>query len=128
MFRFRRRARQAHVLIPRGVRLLFDENISPDLPRLLASLFPSSAHVRDIGLVGADDMVVWGAAAEKDFVLVTKDDDFVELSILRGAPPKIVLIGLGNCRTAAIVALLTAEKSKIDRFDSDDAASILELS
>ena len=109
------------------MRLLFDENLSPDLPKQIAGIFPSSAHIRDVGLLGADDVVIWRLAAEKGFVLVTKDDDFVELSILRGAPPKIILIGLGNCRTSAIAALLEAEKAKIERFDSDDSASILEL-
>ena len=109
------------------MRLLFDENLSADLPKQVASLFPSSAPLRDVGLVGADDIVIWRVAAEKGFFLVTKDDDFVELSILRGAPPKVILIGLGNCRTSAVVALLSAEKSKIERFESDEAASILEL-
>ena len=109
------------------MRLLFDENLSPDLPTQVASLFPSSAHIRSVGLVGADDVVIWRVAAEQGFVLVTKDDDFVELSILRGAPPKIILVGLGNCRTSAVAALLLAEKSKIERFGSDDSASILEL-
>ena len=90
-------------------------------------MFPSSAHVRDVGLVGADDIVIWRLAADNGYVLVTKDDDFVELSILRGAPPKIILIGLGNCRTSAVAALLEAEKSKIERFESDDSASLLEL-
>lgn len=113
--------------MPRGVKLLFDENLSPDLPRQVASIFPSSAHIRDVGLVGGDDVVIWQLASEKGFVLVTKDDDFVELSILRVAPPKIILIGLGNCRTSAIAALLTAEKPRIERFGSDDSTSILEL-
>jgi len=109
------------------VRLLFDENLSPDLPGLLATRFPSSAHVRDIGLVGADDVVIWSTAAKLGFVLVTKDDDFLELSILRGAPPKVVLIGLGNCRTSAVVAILSAEKLKLEQFESDAEASLLEL-
>ena len=127
MLRVRRGARSAYVLIARSVRLLFDENLSPDLPRHVVGLFPSSAHVRDIGLVGMDDAVIWRLAGEKGFVLVTKDDDFVELSILRGAPPKIIRIGLGNCRTSAIVALLVAERSKIEQFESDASASLLEL-
>lgn len=109
------------------MRLLFDENLSPDLPGLLAPLFPGSAHVRDLGLVGADDGVIWSAAAKQGTVLVTKDDDFLELSILRGAPPKVVVIGLGNCRTSAVVALLSAEKLKLERFESDADASLLEL-
>ena len=96
------------------MRFLFDENLSPDLPLLLASLFPGSAHLRDLGLVGADDVVIWDVAAKQSLVLVTKDDDFLELSILRGAPPKVVVIGLGNCRTSAVAALLREEKRKLE--------------
>ena len=107
--------------------MLFDENLSPALPGQLARLFPGSVHVRDLGLVGADDLVLWRSAAERGLVLTTKDDDFVELSILRGAPPKVLRITLGNCRSAAISALLAAERGRIERFVNDGQASILEL-
>ena len=107
------------------MRLLFDENLSPALPGQLAGLFPDSVHVRDLGLVGADDLALWRAAAEQGLVLTTKDDDFVELSILRGAPPKVLRITLGNCRTAEIVVLLSAEHARIERFVGDAEASIL---
>ncbi len=109
------------------MRLLFDENLSPDLPQLLAGSFPDSVHVRVLGIVGADDAVVWAAAAQQGLVLVTKDDDFRELSILRGAPPKVVVIGLGNCRTSAVAGLLVAEKHKLEQFERDASASLLEL-
>jgi predicted nuclease of predicted toxin-antitoxin system len=110
------------------VRLLFDENLSPDLPRLLADPFPYSAHVRDKNLVGSDDLTLWQFAVANGFALVTKDDDFVELSILRGAPPKVILIGLGNCRTSDVVALLKAERTKLDQFAGDATVSVIELS
>jgi predicted nuclease of predicted toxin-antitoxin system len=109
------------------VKLLFDENLSHDLPRLLSSHFPSSAHVRDLGLVGADDLVIWSAAAAQNFILVTKDDDFIELSILRGAPPKVVAIGLGNCRTSEVAGLLVSERARLEQFERDMATSLLEI-
>ena len=34
------------------MKLLFDENLSPKLPRLLDTLFPGSQHVRDCNLKG----------------------------------------------------------------------------
>jgi predicted nuclease of predicted toxin-antitoxin system len=109
------------------VRLLFDENLSPGLPKLLEVRFPLSAHVRDVGLLGADDMAIWRFALEQGYILVSKDDDFVELSVLRGAPPKLICVGLGNCRTSAVVALLEAEISRIEKFERDPDASLLEL-
>ena len=32
------------------MKLLYDENLSPRLVRLLEDLFPNSIHVRDVGL------------------------------------------------------------------------------
>ncbi len=109
------------------MRLLFDENLSPDLPHLLAGEFPDSAHLRDLGLVGADDAVIWHAAAVQGFVLVSRDDDFIELAILRGAPPKVVAVGLGNCRTAEVEALLRSARDRLERFALEPDASLLEL-
>ena len=40
------------------MKLLFDENLSPKLVRLLEDLSPDSVHVRDVGLKSADDLVV----------------------------------------------------------------------
>jgi hypothetical protein len=48
------------------------------------------------------------------FVIVSKDGDFADLSVLYGAPPKIVWIRRGNCSTAAIVTLLRTHASGLD--------------
>ena len=41
------------------MKLLFDQNLSPRLTRLLADIYPESIHVRDVGLREADDLVIW---------------------------------------------------------------------
>jgi predicted nuclease of predicted toxin-antitoxin system len=57
------------------MRLLFDENLSHKLVRLLADLFPDSIHVRDVGLKAAGDPVVWEFAKNNDLMIVSKDSD-----------------------------------------------------
>lgn len=109
------------------MKLLFDENLSPELPRLLADAFPDCAHIRRVNLAGADDADIWQVAAVQGYTLVTKDDDFLELSILRGAPPKVIMIRLGNCRTSDVVALFNRETTRIGQFDRDTSASLLEI-
>ena len=37
------------------MKLLFDENLSPKLPRLVAASFPGSQHIRELGLKGQTD-------------------------------------------------------------------------
>lgn len=79
--------------------LLFDEQLSEALSFLLRDVFPDSLHVRQIGAGGSPDSTVWALAKNRGCLLVTKDEDFHRLSILRGAPPKVVWLRLGNCTT-----------------------------
>jgi predicted nuclease of predicted toxin-antitoxin system len=53
------------------VRLLFDENVSPELPRMLASEYPGSVHVRELGLRGAEDRQVWDYCRTQGFAIVS---------------------------------------------------------
>ncbi len=55
------------------MKLLFDENLSYKLVRLLEDLFPNSIHVRDIDLKAAADPLVWEYAKDNDLILVSKD-------------------------------------------------------
>ena len=43
---------------------------------LLGDEYPESAHVRDAGLRGAADEVIWEHARNHRYVIVSKDDDF----------------------------------------------------
>lgn len=75
------------------MRLLFDQNLSFKLVRLLTDVYPGSAHVRDLRLVEAEDLTKWRHAAERGLVIVLKDSGFHGLSLLHGHPPKTVLKG-----------------------------------
>jgi len=109
------------------VRLLFDENLSRRLSRELADVHPGSAHVEDLLPTGSPDRAVWDAARDGGYVLVTKDEDFHRLSILLGAPPKVVWIRLGNCPTADVAHLLRTHAEEIRRFVEHDDATFLAL-
>lgn len=69
------------------MRLLFDENLSFRLVGALADIYPESAHVRHVGLLGAEDAAIWAYAAEHGFLLTSKDTDFYDRSVFFGAPP-----------------------------------------
>ena len=101
------------------MKLLFDENLASSLPSLVADIFPGAVHVRDIAMTGADDAEIWKHAAIHGLILVSKDDDYRELSILRGAPPKLVMIGLGNCTTRDVATLLRDRAAQITAFADD---------
>ncbi len=109
------------------MRLLFDENLSPQLVRRLADVFPGCVHVRDCGLKAVADDAVWRHAREQGLVIVSKDEDFRHLSFLQGAPPKVVGIDLGNCSTDLIEQLLRAKRAELVQFAADPLAAFLRL-
>ena len=110
------------------MKLLFDENLSPKLPRRLADLFPDSIHVRDVGLKSSDDPFVWEYARQRDVVVVSKDADMHDRSLLFGYPPKVIWVRLGNCSTRQVEELLRREFASIKKFYEDDYISFLALS
>ena len=109
------------------MKLLFDENLSIALPQTLADLYPDSAHVLDLGLGGQADLRIWERAAADGFVLVSKDQDFHRLSVLRGSPPKVVWVRLGNCTTADIVRLLRFRREQVAEFVNSPNVDFLAL-
>jgi predicted nuclease of predicted toxin-antitoxin system len=109
------------------VKLLFDENLSPALPHRLADIFPNSVHVRDVGMKATDDPIVWDYAKDNDFLIVSKDADMHDLSLVFGNPPKGVWLRLGNCSTRQIEELLRLDFDVIKLFYEDVNVSLLVL-
>jgi predicted nuclease of predicted toxin-antitoxin system len=109
------------------MRLLFDEQPSDALPSMLADEFPGSLHVRVLAGDGASDERVWQLAIEHSCLLVSKDEDFHRLSVLRGAPPKVVWLRLGNCRTNDVAGLLRHQARNLRLFADQQDATFLAL-
>ncbi len=108
-------------------RLFFDEPLSEALCKTLADIFPGSLHIRLLGRGGAPDETVWELARQHGCLVVSKDEDFHRLALLRGAPPKFVWIRLGNCTTDDIEQLLRRHHEDVARFDKQNEATVLEL-
>lgn len=109
-------------------KLLFDQNLSHRLVRLLADAYPDCEHVRNVGLKEASDPEVWEFARDNDYTIVSKDSDFHQRSLLYGFPPKIVWVKLGNCSTKSVEHILRAHRLDLKRFDADATATFLILS
>jgi len=109
------------------VKLLFDQNLSPHLPRLLTNIYPDSVHVRDVELRDASDADIWQFAKDNEFVSVSKDSDFQQRSLLHGFPPKFIWIRVGNCPVKPIEDLLRTHAEAIREFVQDQVAAHLML-
>ncbi len=110
------------------MKLLFDQNLSHRLVRLLADIYPDCQHVRNIGMKEAPDTQVWDFARSNGYAIVSKDSDFHQRSLLLGFPPKVVWVRLGNCSTKAVEQILRAHFEDVSSFETDEAATFLILS
>jgi len=109
------------------MKLLFDQNLSPRLPRLLADIYADSTHVRKVNLRDANDSEIWEYAKANGYAIVSKDSDFQQRSLLLGAPPKFIWLRVGNCTVKKTEDLLRSYSAAIHTFDLDDSKSHLML-
>ena len=90
-------------------------------------MFPGSSHVRDLQLKGATDQKIWCYAGDHGFTILAKDDDFRGLSLLKGAPPKVIWLVIGITSTAEILQILTENSQAIEAFIAEPTTSLLTL-
>lgn len=96
--------------------LLFDQNISFRVLNQIQSLFPEARHVKDFRLQHATDNSIWNFAKANGFHIVTLDSDFYDLVTLRGHPPKIIWLRLGNTSSLNLARVLNEHHEIIRQF------------
>lgn len=111
------------------MKLLLDVNLSFRLLRRLEPAFPGSRHVDRITLPSRTDHSIWDYAGFHGFIIVSKDNDFRQLSFLKGPPPKTIWLSIGNTGTDAIGDLLLRHQDRIAAFveDPEEGLLVLEL-
>ncbi|MBZ8182947.1 DUF5615 family PIN-like protein [Oscillatoria salina] len=109
------------------MKLLLDENISDRIINRIIDLYPDSHHVKSLGMTNTDDVVIWEYAKMNDFVIVSKDSDFHQRSLLYGHPPKFIYLRIGNSPTSKIVQILRDNFETILKFADRETESILVL-
>jgi predicted nuclease of predicted toxin-antitoxin system len=110
------------------MKLLLDENISDRIILKIIDLYTESEHVKTLGLVNTDDGIIWEYAKTNNFVIVSKDADFHQRSLLYGHPPKLIYLRIGNSPTKKVVQILRDNFDTIMQFDSTTNESILIIS
>ncbi len=98
------------------MKLLFDQNISFRIVNNLKNLFPGSSQVRHLGLEDSSDIEIWNYAKTHNYAIVTFDADFFDFSIVKGVPPKIIWLRIGNTTTNNLIEILKEKSSSIQEF------------
>mgnify|MGYP006298591209 CR=1 FL=1 len=105
------------------MKLLLDENISYRVAKRLSDIF-EIAHVNQFNLSQSKDTEIWNFAKSKEYIIVTCDSDFNDFSVIKGFPPKVIWLRIGNTSTNNIVTLLKGKKHLIKAFHADEKNGI----
>ena len=107
---------------------LLDANLSWRLIKKLTPFFEQVIHANDLKInQPAKDVALWNFARDNDFTVVTKDDDFEKLVLLRKAPPKVIYLKTFNLETDKLSELLISNNEKIHAFKNSEEDEILEI-
>ena len=106
------------------MKLLLDQHLSRRIVPFLQEVFPGSSQLALLGKERAPDREVWELARSGNYVLVTQDADFADLSAVFGAPPTVVWLRTGNLGRSQCLKLLLDRRSAIETAVSETKALV----
>ena len=110
------------------IRLLLDANLSWRSVTALKNYFDDCCHVDNIGLsIPAKDVQIWNYAKDQEMLIVTNDEDFLYLSGVKGFPPKVLLLRIGNQNRKYVEQILINIKTQIGIFIESTEHGVLEI-
>ena len=89
------------------MRFLCDVHISYKIKKFIQGIGPYCIHINEILL--QDRTIDHDRAAycnEKDLILITKDEDFLDSYLLERSPAKLIKIHLGNISTQKLINII----------------------
>lgn len=95
------------------MKFLVDNQLPAALARFLSDTGTECQHVLDVGLAQTSDAEIWRYAAEGEFVLISKDEDFFHRAARPDAPVQLVWIRLGNCRKQHLLETIAARWTRV---------------
>lgn len=109
------------------MKLLLDENLSRRIVPMLLTDYPGSSQIALLQLEASTDRQIWEYAKACDYVIVTRDSDFHELSTLYGSPPKVIWLKTGNQSKATTLRGLLDRKEEISAALLQEDKSCVEI-
>lgn len=110
------------------MKLLLDENLSWRMIKKLTLHFSEVVHASELKISQpADDISIWNYAKKNGFTIISKDDDFEKIVLLRKAPPKLIYLKTYNLNTKKLVSLILKNKDRINEFVTSEENDIFEI-
>ena len=111
------------------MKLWIDAQLSPAIAAWINRTFDDieAESVRALGLRDAADLEIFEEAKKADVVIMSKDDDFIQLIEQMGSPPKLIWVTCGNTSNERMIEILSTTLLKAkDHLESGE--NIVEIS
>jgi predicted nuclease of predicted toxin-antitoxin system len=108
------------------LRFLVDTQLPSSLAEFLKRRGFDASHVIDYpkGALTSDKEII--AIAKNELrIIITKDSDFMDYFLLKGYPPAILLLQLGNIKNSELFALLKRFMEQITSFYATEVTKFL---
>ena len=110
------------------MKILIDQNISFRLINWIEGAFPNVFHVKSLNLMDTNDSKIFMYARRNDFdAILTIDEDFYNILLTHGTPPKIIWLRLHNASVAIQAKVILDNTLVIYHFLKDSDSDCLEI-
>ena len=110
------------------MKLLLDENLSRRIVPFLQAAFPGSTQIALLGLETASDSEIWQYAKDNNYVIVSRDSDFQERSLVAGHPPQVIWLKIPNRSKTVVLNILLEHQAEIEQALMEQNLACVELS
>lgn len=95
------------------MRFIIDAHLPPRITKIFQNLGYEAIHTSELpkGNAASDEEIIIVAA--KDGVVISKDDDFYQRFLLKGEPPKLIHVKVGNMRLKTLIELFEKVAPKL---------------
>lgn len=109
------------------MRRVLADNQLPAAPAVwLADQGHHAEHVLPLGLAPSPDAEIWQRAARDGANIITKDEDYSRMTVLRPEPVAVIWLPLENCRKTALLEAMERAWPDLMR-QLDEGARLIEV-
>lgn len=104
------------------VKFLLDAHLPPVLARVMAREGYEVVHLFDLNMNAAADLDIWKYAGENDYVVISKDEDFIRWQADVRNGPRFIWVRTGNCKNKELINIIIGNlPAVIELLDSGSA-------
>ena len=108
------------------LKFIVDTQLPPSLSEFLRSAGNDAKHTTDFpdGHLLKDAEII-RIAIQEERIVVTKDRDFLDYYLLKGIPPRVLLLQFGNIGNPALIRFFTVNQTQLEQLFNQGAEMVL---